>query len=102
MKKTKKRLTFGAFVIGTAIAATLTACHNTERGAETLYGPPNEAYDPSGEVPDVVYGPPAEEKEGAVKDETINNGQEETKEDTSAGFDPEENIEGDVYGPPVF
>lgn len=40
MKKTKKRLTFGAFVIGTAIAATLTACHNTERGAETLYGPP--------------------------------------------------------------
>ena len=45
---------------------------------------------------------PAEEKEGAVKDETINNGQEETKEDTSAGFDPEENIEGDVYGPPVF
>lgn len=34
MKKSRKRLTFAAALAGAALAATLTACH------ETVYGPP--------------------------------------------------------------
>ena len=79
MKKSSRRLTFAATIAGAAVAAALTACH------ETVYGPPEtpagETYDPASEVPESVYGPPPEE---AAEDA-----------DTS-GFAVE-----DLYGPPV-
>ena len=59
MKKSSRRLTFAATIAGAAVAAALTACH------ETVYGPPEtpagETYDPASEVPESVYGPPPEE-----------------------------------------
>ena len=60
MKKSRKRLTFAAALAGAALAATLTACHETVYGPpETVYGPPSgENYEPEEEVVETVYGPP--------------------------------------------
>lgn len=42
MKKSRRRLTFAAALAGAALAATLTACHETVYGPpETVYGPPS-------------------------------------------------------------
>ena len=80
MKKVKRRLTFATMVAGAALAAALTACHETVYGPpETVYGPPKgDTSDPASEFPETVYGPPAGET-----------------------YDPSSEIPEDVYGPPM-
>lgn len=106
MKRSKKRLTFATAVAGAALAAALTACHETVYGPpETVYGPPagETTTDPAEEIPETVYGPPAEEY-GDTADpaeevpETVYG---PPADDFGETYDPAEEIPQDVYGPPV-
>lgn len=121
MKKTRKRLTFAAVAAGAALAAGLTACH------ETVYGPPEvpkvqsgEAgtEDPSVEAAAAVTAQPASETPedgsttGSTIQEIIHGEQEQTVVIPEAlygpppdswfeeEYDPEQNMIEDVYGPP--
>ena len=81
MKKSVKRLAFGA--LAAAAAMQFAACRNRP---ETVYGPPEyfTKTAPENNVPEVVYGPP----------EMLETWQQATE------FVPEENEPVDVYGPP--
>lgn len=112
MKKTCRKLTFAAAIAGTAVAAALTACH------ETVYGPPEmpagESRDPASEIPETVYGPPedlqGEEPAGSrtgltampaeTEEEIIPAALYGPPPDDLEKYDPEAEIPEDVYGPP--
>lgn len=122
MKKSHKRLTFAAAIAGAALAASLTACH------ETVYGPPqspsSENYDPASEIPEDVYGPPQGfDREDSTVDSTAEDGAEDSTggESTETGvtnaaadstesisapyeketeYEPESEVPVCVYGPP--
>ena len=121
MKKTRKKLTFAAVAAGAALAAGLTACH------ETVYGPPEVPQvqsgeagtdNPSVEAAESMTAQPAFETpedgstvEPAVQ-EIIHGEQEQTEVIPEAlygpppdswfedEYDPEQNMIEDVYGPP--
>ena len=90
MKKSPKKLIIWG-TAATAAAMSFTGCkHNY---APAVYGPPEafttpapeeSSFDPTEEIPEVVYGPP------------------EWFEDQPVEFDPSENIVEDVYGPPAW
>lgn len=90
MKKSPKKLIIWG-TAATAAAMSFTGCkHNY---APAVYGPPEafttpapeeSSFDPTEEIPEVVYGPP------------------EWFEDQPVEFDPSENIVEDVYGPPSW
>lgn len=73
MKKTRKKLIFGAALAGSSL---LTACHPEINIPVAVYGPPSY-FEPESNIPEDVYGPPAT-------------------------FEPEENVPVDVYGPPSY
>lgn len=117
MKKVKRRLTFAAAVAGTALAAALTACHETVYGPpETVYGPPfageGETYDPASEIPEDVYGPPGDFRKDADDAENFSDSAatetvEEVLPDESTeviaepdGMDDTDQIAPALYGPP--
>ena len=90
MKKSPKKLIIWG-TAATAAAMSFTGCkHNY---APAVYGPPEafttpapeeSSFDPTEEIPEVVYGPP------------------EWFEDQPVEFDPSENVVEDVYGPPAW
>lgn len=121
MKKTRKRLTFAAVAAGAALAAGLTACH------ETVYGPPEvptvqsgEAGtdNPSVEAAESMTAQPASDisgdgsQTGTTVQEIIPGEQKEIEIIPEAlygpppdswfedEYDPEQNMIEDVYGPP--
>lgn len=100
MKKSKKKLTFASVVAGTALAATLAACHATEyEPVETVYGPPmGETYEPAQEEPQDVYGPPP----GATYEPAEEVIQDVYGPPINDEYDPKEEIQEDLYGPPPW
>ena len=112
MKKTGKILTFSGLAAATAIAASLTACHETVYGPppETVYGPPytgGDEYDPSSNMVEDVYGPPVEDLDDASSDYnpedqgTVSPDYNPEDQGTvSPDYNPEDQEVEVVYGPP--
>ena len=106
MKKSVKRLAFGA--LAAAAAMQFAACRNRP---ETVYGPPEyfTKTAPENNVPEVVYGPPeyftqTDPANNVTEPETQAETQPETRlEETVApetDFTVEDNIVECLYGPP--
>ena len=90
MKKKKKAKLTAAGILSGALAASsvfLPGCNANN----TLYGPP-ENFDPSYNDIEELYGPP--EMLGALDAET------ETDIDVSSDYDPDDNKQVPLYGPP--
>ena len=87
MKKSLKKLAFGAAL--TASAFTFAACQNS---MTTVYGPPPEEFTSEENINEDVYGPPLPD--------SIPPEEEEDKTATTEKYNPDENSEPAVYGPP--
>ena len=63
----------------------------------SLQKPYDSDFDPSGEIPEDVYGPPVIDDEPSVDEES---GENEVTEEISEEYDPGDNLPMTVYGPP--
>ena len=91
-KRFRRRTALAAAILGTSLSLTGFSCvrpmpfNPSGEIPEPVYGPPvfEESFDPSSNIPQDVYGPPVFEE----------------SEEPEESFNPSEEIPESVYGPP--